>query len=264
MPCLNQTLDVQVGENFTIVPAHLDSAAGAFFANTSRIVAGRNGASAAETAVSTTAITVKANAPGDTVFTIRMDDGGSCQVTIRVSAQDAAGFQCPVPPRVIEHVENSGELCIGWSELGLTPDSTLLRPRLSPPVSFSYSGTEGDCAIRIQQRSIDRFNTGDTIEIQYRVLQNGQLTSCQASVRIVAQKVALPVIDQCVDGQVKLLANQPFQLSVSNATEPVTTLWSSPDPELSFSTPNQTTTMVTASASGSYTIDVECCFDELT
>jgi len=262
MACLNQTLEVQIGEQISVVPAHLDDVASAFFANTGRIVAGRNGSSAAETAVSTTTISITGNSPGDTTFTIRMDDGGTCNITIRVTNDTASGFQCPVPPRVIEHVAESGALCVSWDDLGLNAESTLARPTLVPAVSFSFSRTQAPCAIRIEKRAIDRFNVGDTFAITYQVTQNGQTTSCQASIRIVTQDLAGPVIDQCVNGQVNLTANTPFQLSVSNTTVPATTLWSSPDPELTFSTPNQTATTVTASKSGSFTINVECCFDE--
>ncbi len=264
MACLNQTLELQVGEKITVLPAHLDNTARAFFANTSQIIAGRNGGSAAETAVSPTEISITANAPGDTVFTIRMADGGSCKITLRVSNETAVGFQCPVPARVIEHVAQSGALCVSWDDLGLNAETTLARPTLTPPTSFSFSRTEAPCAIRIEKRAMDRFNIGDSIVIRYQGSQNGQTSSCEASIRVVAQDLALPVIDQCVGGKVNLTANTPFQLSVSNARDPVTTLWSSPDPELKFSTPEQTSTMVTANKTGSFTINVECCFDELT
>ena len=262
MACLNQTLEVQIGEQITVVPAHLDDTATAFNSNTSRIGAGRNGSSAAETAVSTTAISITGNSAGDTQFTIRMADGGSCQITIRVTNESASGFQCPVPPRVVEHIAESGVLCVSRDDLGLNAASILKRPTLTPPVSFSFSPTEAPCAIRIEKRAIDRFNVGDTITIRYQVSQNGQTTSCEASIKVVAQDLAAPVIDQCINGQVNLTANTPFQLSVSNTVEPVTTQWSSPDSELTFSAPNQTSTMVTASKSGNFTINVECCFDE--
>ena len=72
-----------------------------------------------------------------------------------------------------------------------------------------------------------------------------------------------PVIDQCNNGQIQLQAGTAATLTVSGC-ECVDTnnggsiVWSSPDSQLSFNPTNGDTTQVTASVTGSYTINVTC------
>lgn len=263
MPCLNRTLDVSIGEQIIVRPADLHSDITGFADNTSRIVAGRTGRSAQETAVSPSAITIAARASGVTRFSIRMADDSLCTLSLNVESVRNDGFRCPVPAPTIQHQLQSGALCVPWTALGLPDNARLLRPVLSPPVSFSFSATQAECAIRIEHRAIDRFSAGEQITINYSVVLNGQSTRCQASVQLMAARSSGPRIDQCSNGAVNLESGVPFLLSVSNASTPVSIRWYSDDSALTFSEPDRESTLVTANAAGRYTIRVECCFDDL-
>lgn len=193
------------------------------------------------------------------------NDGGDTDTPGTGSGDDTS------PPTGIYTCNNAqlqataGEaLCITRADLGIPDDTTTTRCivtniRFTPTVTFVTS--DPTCVARIAATKINAANS--PLVMTFDVLCNNvaQATDCQATITISAAECPDPEIVECQNGQVTLLQGVAKTLNVRGceccSDSEIT--WRSPDPELTFNPVNGATTQVTASASGIFTIEVECC-----
>lgn len=220
------------------------------------------------------------------VFVIQSTDGTSadaCELafTVKTSTECAAigndGEDTDTdvgdtPPPVAVYTCNNAQLqatageafCVTRADLGVPDDTAAVRCivtniRFTPAVTFVTS--DPDCVARIPAAKITTSNF--PLVMTFDVLCNdvAQAIDCQATITITSAGCPDPKIVECQNGQVALLQGVAKTLNVSGceccSDSEIT--WRSPNPELTFNPVNGSSTQVTASASGNFTIEVECC-----
>lgn len=210
-------------------------------------------------------------------FVIQSTDGSeaeACELSFNVPTTAQCGnteavYTCTNPQIQAAAGE---DLCISKSDLGI-PDGPgitciVANIRFSPGVTFIVS--DPDCVTKVPAGEVTASNS--PLVMTFDVFCNNvtQAVDCQATVVIEHDKgnppepFPEPVISECQNGQVSLLRGVAKTLNVVGCeccgTDRIT--WSSPDPQLSFNPAKGASTQVTASATGSFTIEVECCADQ--
>lgn len=212
------------------------------------------------------------------IFVIQATDGiasNACELTFAVSTStqcDGGGdsgkiYTCNNP----QLQATAGEtLCITKTDLGI-PDSAdinclVANIRFTPSATFVNS--DPACVARLPASQMKVSNS--PLVMTYNVFCNNETLAidCQATIDIRAaacpEPVPDPVIAECRNGQVALVQGVAKTLSVSGCEccQSSEITWRSPDPELTFSPVNGPKTQVTASATGSFSIEVECCKEQ--
>lgn len=156
------------------------------------------------------------------------------------------------------------ELCITRSDLGVPDDNataTCIVTNISFTPAVTFVSSDPACIARIPASKMTTSRSPLTMTFDVLCNNIAQAIDCQATITIIATECPEPTIVECRNGQVALRQGVAKTLNVSGceccSNSEIT--WRSPDPELTFNPVNGSTTQVTASATGSFIIEVECC-----
>jgi len=206
------------------------------------------------------------------IFVIQATDGiasNACELSFTVPTDTQCSssggnsgktYTCTNPQLQVP----AGEmLCISKADLGIPGDAAadclVTNIRFTPSVTFVNS--DPACVARVPAAQMRLSNSPLVMTFNVYCNNETQAIDCVATIDIKATECPDPVIVECQNGQVELVQGIAKTLNVSGCEccESSEITWRSPDPELVFRPVNGPTTQVTASATGSYTIEVECC-----